>query len=207
MPPPPASGLPPEFRPPLGYGGPVQPVAPYEHGGPGLYGSYVAPPPMAQQWAAGPPAHVALQRPGVVGTATTMAATASAQWVCALAFFWLLAGTGARQLATTGMDGALFHLLNRFHYRMVDGLAWPLFLFPLASFVLSFLLLTGRGWARVAFSAVGGAWLLWTAWLFRDSFVWWLPSAAYVATSVLLLWTASANRWFGRRSHPAGQPL
>ena len=164
-------------------------------------------PPAPQQWPSGLTAPVALQRPGVVGIATTMAATASAQWVCGLAFFWLLAGSGARQLGTTGMDGALFHLLNRFHSRMMEGLAWPLFLFPLASFVLSLLLLTGRAWARIAFSVTGVAWLLWSAWLFRNSFVWWLPPAAYVTTSVVLLWTAPANRWFGRRSHPAGQPL
>ena len=148
------------------------------------------------------------QRPAVVGLAATLAATASLQWVCALSFCWLVATAGAAQLGTSGLDGGVYHLLNRFNYRMLDGLAWPLYLFPVASFVLSFLLLARRAWARLAYTATGAAALLWSAWWLRDDFVWWFIPAGYIALAVLVLWTADATRWYRWKpaSDPAGQP-
>ena len=56
-----------------------------------------------------------------------MTVTASLQWICGLSFAWLVATAGAANLALEGSEGSLFHLLNRFHYRMIDGLAWPLY--------------------------------------------------------------------------------
>ncbi len=145
-------------------------------------------------------------RPAVVGLAATLAITASLQWICALSFFWLVATAGAAQLGTTGIDGGIYHILNRFNYRMLDGLAWPLYLFPLAAFGLSFLLLTRRSWARLAYTVVGAASLAWSAWWLRADIVWWLAPAAYVFLAVLVLWTGPANRWYGWKpaSDPAG---
>jgi hypothetical protein len=147
------------------------------------------------------------QRPAVVGLAATLAATASLQWVCVLSFCWLVATAGAAQLGTTGVDGGLYHLLNRFNYRMLDGLAWPLYLFPVASFVLSFLLLARRSWARIAFSVTGAAALVWSAWWLWGDLEWWLIPASYIALTVLVLWTPEATRWYRWKqpSHPAGQ--
>jgi hypothetical protein len=132
----------------------------------------------------------------VVGLATTLAATASLQWVCVLSFGWLVATAGTAQLQTSGVDGGVYHVLDRFSYRMADGLAWPLYLFPVASFVLSFVLLTRREWARLAFTATGAASILWSGWWLRDNLAWWLIPAGYIALTVLVLWTADATRWY-----------
>ena len=136
----------------------------------------------------------------MVGLAATLASTASLQWVCALSLCWLVATAGVAQLGTTGVDGGVYHTLNRISYRLREGLAWPLYLFPLASFVLSFLLLTGRAWARLAFSVTGAAALLWSGWWLRNDLIWWLIPAFYIAVATLVLWTADANRWFHSKS-------
>jgi hypothetical protein len=203
-------GQPPEFRPPAAYGGYGGELQSYgqRHASPGSYEPPPFPPPVpwpsqpppVAQPAAVPvtPAHPAQlpQRPGVVGLAATMAATASLQWVCVLSFLWLVATAGAAQLSTSGVDGGIYHILNRFNYRMLDGLAWPLYLFPVISFVLSFLLLARRSWARLAFTLTGAAAVLWSAWWLRDELLWWLGPAGYIAASVVVLWTGEANRWY-----------
>ena len=179
-----------------------QPSAPYA-GGP--YGVSQAPPPRATTApttrTAQPP-----QRPGTIGLAATLASTASLQWIGLLSFCWLVASAGVAQLSTSGVDGGVYHVLSRFSYRMLDGLAWPLYLFPLVSFVLSFLLLTRRPWTRLAFSITGGAALLWSAWWLRSDLLWWLVPAGYIAITVLVLWTAETSRWYRWRpeSDPAG---
>lgn len=215
---PPIPGVPPSSPPPVygGYGGDLQ-----SYGHP-AYGQPVAAPP--QPWvtptAAWSPelvgqaawANPALppQRPAVIGLAATLAITASLQWVCALSFCWLLATAGTQQLGTSGVDGGVYHILNRFNDRLLDGLAWPLYLFPAASFVLGFLLLARRSWARLTFTLVGAGALAWSAWWLRNDLVWWLAPAGYIAIAVLVLWSAPANRWYGWKpaSAPArgGQP-
>ncbi len=142
----------------------------------------------------------------MIGLAATLAITASLQWVCALSFCWLMAVAAARQLGTSGVDGAIYHILNRFNDRLLDGLVWPLYLFPAVSFVLGFLLLTHRSWARLAFTAVGAGALAWTAWWLRNDLLWWLAPAGYVAVAVLVLWTGPASRWYAWKpaSDPAG---
>ena len=149
------------------------------------------------------------QRPGVVGLSATLAATASLQWIVVLSFFWLIATAGAAQLSTSGVDGGIYHILNRFNYRMLDGLAWPLYLFPVVSFVLSMLLLARRSWARLAFTLTGAAAIAWSAWWLRADLLWWLGPAGYIAVAVVILWTTEANRWYAWRptSDPAGQPF
>lgn len=149
------------------------------------------------------------QRPAVVGMAATMAATASLQWVCALSFLWLVATAGARQLSTSGVDSGLYHALHRLNDRLLDGLAWPLYLFPVASFVLSFLLLARRGWARLAFTLLGTAALVWSGWWLRTNLVWWCPAAVYISVAVLVLWVPAVTTWLRQPtqsvSDPAGQ--
>jgi hypothetical protein len=214
---PPGPGVPPDFHPPAsygGYGGDLQNYSPQNYS-PQNSGSQATPPPAGsappipapalltpRPQPAGPP-----QRPAGVGMAATLAATASLQWICALSLGWLIATAGTQQLGTAGVDGGVYHILNRFSDRLLDGLAWPLYLFPLASVVLSFLLLTRRLWARAAFTVTGVAALSWSAWWLRHDLLWWVIPAGYVATAVLVLWTHSCTRWYGwsTRSDPAGQ--
>ena len=147
------------------------------------------------------------QRPVAITLAATLAVTASLQWVAGLTLLWLVAVTSGRQLGTTGADGVMFHILNRFDDRMATGLAWPLYGFPLASLLLGFLLATRAHWVRIALSVVGVAAVLWLAWLFRDDLTWFLVPGAYIAVTVALLWTTAAGRWYGwRPSDPTTQP-
>jgi len=128
----PAASAPPPSAPPMSHSDQVAPGQPFSPGA-------VWPAPQHQPFQAyatvRPTAvpQLPVRRPVFVGMAATMAVTASLQWICALAFLWLVATAGARQLGTSGVDGAIFHLLNRFDDRLLDGLAWPLFGFPLAS--------------------------------------------------------------------------
>lgn len=201
-------GVPPHFQPPVsygGYGGDLQSYGQPRH--PSTYEQSYAPrldtagpvPPAVDAPVFLPAPRMAgplPQRPAVVGLAATLAATASLQWIGVLSLCWLLAAAGVSQLGTTGVDGGVYHVLSQFSYRMLDGLAWPLYLFPLASFVLSFLLLTRRPWSRLAFSVTGAAALAWSAWWLRSDLLWWLVPAGYIGVSVLVLWTAEASRWY-----------
>ena len=175
-----------------GYPGNAYPASPYD------FAQSVPPAAAAISRTPQPP-----QRPATIGLAATLASTASLQWIGLLTFCWLVATAGVAQLGTTGVDGGVYHVLSRFSSRMLDGLAWPLYLFPLVSFVLSFLLLTRRPWTRLVFSVTGAAALLWSAWWLRADLVWWLVPAGYIAVSVLVLWTADASRWY--RWRPASE--
>ncbi len=138
-----------------------------------------------------------VQRPAVIGMAATLAVTASLQWICCLSFAWLMAAVGAEGLGTDGLDGAIYHTLQRFHYGMIDGLAWPLYLFPTASFVTGFIVLVRRPWARIVHTAVGVAALGWSAWwLYEASLLWWIAPAVYIAVACLILWLPSVGRWY-----------
>lgn len=139
------------------------------------------------------------QRPGTVGLAATLAVTASLQWVCALGFVWLVTTAAVSELGTTGADGVLLHMMSRFGYRMVEGLAWPLFLFPLASTFFGFALLGRAWWSRIGFTVTGLVAVLWSLWWLHSSWLLWLPSTAYIAVACLLVWTPSASRWFARK--------
>jgi hypothetical protein len=144
--------------------------------------------------------HRAPQRPGSVTLAAAMAVTASLQWLCVVSFLWLVVAASSDSLGTVGPDGAVLHMLNRFDYRMVDGLAWPLYLLPVAAALFGFALL-GRGrWSRVGFSVAGLAALVWSAWWMSSTILLWVPPAAYIALACALVWTPAANRWFGWRA-------
>lgn len=195
-------GLPP-FQQPYGSGiyGPPDPRV-SQHG----QHSSTYPPPEAQvvpqqeypgQPAPGtPPAMAMLDRPAAVTMAATLAITASVQWVGALSFAWLVAVSARESLATQGPDGALLHFLERFHFRMIDGLAWPLYLFPVVAFVTALMLLSRSRVGRIAFTVTGVAALGWSAWWLRESLQWWAIPAAYLAFVTALAWTPGARRWF-----------
>lgn len=184
----------PQFRAPGPYGAPPAALPP----GYGIQPP--VPPPSSVPWAYQQPPP---QRPASVGIAATLAVTASLQWICALSFAWLVATAGAQSLQSSGSDGNLFHILNRFHYRMIEGLAWPLYLVPAASLVLGFWILSRKPWTRIAFSSVGVLALAWLAWLLRDHLIWWIVPAAYIATGSALVWTRAASAWYGWGRRPA----
>jgi hypothetical protein len=87
-------------------------------------------------------------------------------------------------------------MINRFGYRMIDGLALPLFAFPLASTILGFALLSRRSWPRTALTATGVAALAWSGWWLRDSPLLCIFPAAYIVLTCGLLWTPAGSRWY-----------
>lgn len=146
----------------------------------------------------GPP-----QRPAVIALASSLAVTASLQWICGLSLLWVSVAVGSSTFDQLGDNGAVFHVMRRFEDRMLDGLAVPLYLFPLASLVTGFLVLSRRSWARLAHTVVGLAALAWAAWWLQDNLLWWFSGAWYVVVACLVLWTPGATAWYqwstGRR--------
>ncbi len=133
-----------------------------------------------------------------------MAVVASLQWICVLSLGWVTATTTTSTFAELGDNGALFHILNRFNYRMLDGLAIPLYAFPLISLVTGFLILARRPWARALHTLAGLAALAWAAWWLQDNLLWWFSAAWYVVLACLVLWTPGATAWY--RWRPPEQP-
>jgi hypothetical protein len=150
----------------------------------------------------GPP-----QRPAVIALAATLAVTASLQWICGLSLVWVTAAVGSSTFDQQGDNGAVFHILRRFEDRMLDGLALPLYLFPLAALVTGFLVLSRRPWARLAHTVVGLVALGWAAWWLRDDLLWWFSAAWYVVVGCLVLWTPGASAWYAWRRDERPQPL
>jgi hypothetical protein len=146
------------------------------------------------------------ERPVGIALATTLAVTASLQWICGLSLLWLAAVAGADSLNRSGTQGAVFHLLHRFDVRMSDGLAVPLYLLPLASLLTGFLLVSQRPWTRIAHTAVGLVALGWSAWWLQHQLEWWAVGALYILTGCLVLWTPSASRWYGRQPRRPSAP-
>lgn len=143
-------------------------------------------------------------RPAVIALACTMAVVASLQWICVLTLAWVTATTTTSTFAELGDNGALFHILNRFNYRMLDGLAIPLYGFPLISLVTGFLILARRPWTRLVHTLAGLAALAWAAWWLQDNLLWWFGPAWYVVLACLVLWTPAATAWY--RWRPSGPP-
>jgi hypothetical protein len=186
--PPPPSPAPP-YAPGPNLPAPVQPPAP---------GPYrpVGPTP------GGPP-----QRPAVIALACSLAVVASLLWICGLSLLWVTATIGTATFAEIGDNGAVFHILNRFDSRMLDGLAVPLYLFPLAGFTTGFLLLSRRAWTRTLHCAVGLVALAWAAWWLQDNLLWWFSAAWYIVVACLVLWTPGATAWYRwREPEPGAYP-
>lgn len=146
------------------------------------------------------------QRPVGVGLATTLAVTASLQWICGLSLLWLVAAVGADTLSRSGTEGAVFHMLHRFDLRMSDGLAVPLYLLPFASLLTGFLILSQRPWTRIAHTAVGLVALGWSAWWLQHQLEWWAVGALYILLGCLVLWTPSASRWYAKQPRQPSAP-
>ena len=189
---PPPSGAPQFQAPP---GPPAEPRTPPPLAG---YG----PPP---SWTAALPPTGPPQRPAVIALGSTLAVMGSLQWICALSLFWVAATVAVDAFAEVNDTGVLFHSLNRFTYRMLGGLAVPLYLFPLASMVTGFLVLSRRPWTRVAHTAVGLVALAWAGWWLQDNLLWWIGAAWYVVVACLVLWTPGATAWYRWRA-PGQRP-
>ena len=142
-------------------------------------------------WLSGPP-----QRPAVIALGCSLAVVGSLLWICSLSLLWVTAVIGTGTFAQIGDNGAVFHILNRFNDRMLDGLAIPLYLFPLASFTTGFLVLSPRPWARTLHTAVGLVALVWAAWWLWADLLWWFSAAWYVVVACLVLWTPAATAWY-----------
>lgn len=136
------------------------------------------------------------QRPAEIALGATLAVVASLQWLCVISLLWVAAAVGTNAFAEVGDTGALFHLLHRFDSRMLEGLLVPLYLFPLASLVTGFLVLSRRPWTRGLHTAVGAAALAWAAWWLRGDLLWWFSAAWYVVVACLVLWTPAATAWY-----------
>ncbi len=156
----------------------------------------------AQPGPTGPP-----QRPAVIALASTLAVLGSLQWICALSLLWVTATVGVGTFAQIGDTGALFHILSRFNARLLDGLAVPLYLFPLASLVTGFLVLSRRPWTRLVHTLLGLAALAWAAWWLQDNLLWWFSAAWYVVVSCFVLWTPGATAWYRWRGTEPTSPL
>jgi hypothetical protein len=192
---PPPSGAP-QFQAPGPYGVQTDPGSvPLP---PSAYGS----PP---GWRPGPAPIGPPQRPAVIALGSCLAVTGSLLWICGLTLFWVAATVATNAFAEVNETGLLFHSLNRFTYRMLEGLAVPLYLFPLASTVTGFLLLSRRRWTRVAHTAVGIVALAWAAWWLQGNLLWWVGAAGYVVVACVVLWTPAATAWYRWRAaeeHP-----
>jgi len=139
------------------------------------------------------------QRPAEITTACLLAVTASVEWLLGLSLAWLISGAVASTAPPGSSSGpGLEAMLTGFSGRMLDGLALPLYLFPLAWLTTGFLVLLPGRWPRIVHTLLGAVALAWSAWWLWDDLVWWLPAAAYVAVSCAFLWTPAASRWYRR---------
>jgi hypothetical protein len=189
--------------------GPV-PVGPYGQAGygPAHPAAYVPGPPSAPAQPTGPMSpggpygttRPARPMPAAIPVTICMTVTAGLLWPCALAAAWLLALAGEQELggSNADLDIRTVLLLNHFSARLLDGLAWPLFGFPLVAVVLAFLLVIRRPWPRIAYTAWGALTLGWLAWWLQDNLLAALSPAVYIAVAVLLVWLPSVTAWLAQ---------
>jgi hypothetical protein len=126
-------------------------------------------------------------------------------WITGLALAWLFSQSLQRSLNYNSAAGPFYYMLERFQLRLVDGLAWPLFGFPIAAVVLAFFLLVRRRWPRILFSGLGAASLLTTTLMLGGDIALMWPAIGYIAFTCLVLWSPSVTGWIGSR--PQAQPL
>ena len=118
-------------------------------------------------------------------------------FACGLGLLWLVAFSVTASFDVAQDDQAvIFHLAERFQLRLTQGLAVPLFGFPLLATVTGFLVLVQRSWARLLFTAAGVLALGWSAWWLRYGLGWWVPGFVYVAVACSVVWTRSASHWY-----------
>ncbi len=141
------------------------------------------------------------QRPAVIGISASMTVTASLLWIVLLIFLLLVAAAAKQQLSYSAQpEAALYHIADEFQVVMGNGLALWLFGLPLVAAVAGFLLLVPRGWARIAYSALGALTVGWSLFWLHDRIGWWVPTACYVALAVGICWAPSVGRWHADRA-------
>jgi len=143
------------------------------------------------------------QRPAMITVSLVLIITGSLLWMTALGFVWIFAYIARDSFGYSGAEGAIYHMLERFHLRMIEGLAGVLFGAPAAAVVMSFFLLKRAPWPRMVISALGVISIVMAGVLMSDDLVWILPGGAYIAFACLILWTPSVSQWCTRR--PAEQ--
>lgn len=134
------------------------------------------------------------QRPALVGMSTMMAVTASMLFMAALGFLWMLAWAGNESL-DYNTQGPLYYLMERFHLRLAQGLWVPLFGFPTATVGLAFCLLAHVRWARIAYTALAVAAVVWMAWTWHAQGGYLVAPIVYIGFCVGILWVSSVSRW------------
>ncbi|QDP98445.1 hypothetical protein FOE78_23340 [Microlunatus elymi] len=135
------------------------------------------------------------QRPAMITLSLVMIITGSLLWMAALGFTWIFAYVARGSFAYGGAEGAIYHMLESFHLRMINGLAAVLFGAPAVAVVMSFFLLKRAPWPRIVISAVGVVSIVLAGALLSNELIWILPGAAYIAFACLILWTPAVSQW------------
>ncbi|MDN5727754.1 MAG: hypothetical protein L0G99_17765, partial [Propionibacteriales bacterium] len=185
--------------PPPGYPslGQPQPVpSPYGHhpqAAPGSAGR-----PLAQPRSPALPRSPELaQRPLVVGLAVCMSTTAAMLFVCAFGFIWMVALVMRDTFDYNDpVEGVFYHMAERLHLSLMQGLLLPLLAFPVLTVVAGFLLLIRRAWPRLVYSLLGVAALGWSSYWLQNDLRLWAPPALYIVFCILIVWHRSSNRWY-----------
>lgn len=144
-------------------------------------------------------------RPALLTLSMVLIIAGSLLWITEVGFVWIMALTVRNSFGYDGVEGVFYHLLNRFHLRMLEqGLGAVLFGFPVAAIVLGFFLLQRKAWPRIAMSVLGALTVGAAGILLRDTPAWVIPFAVYIAFSCLILWAPSVTDWCSERQ--SGEP-
>ncbi|HOB04571.1 MAG TPA: hypothetical protein PKM36_04795 [Propionibacteriaceae bacterium] len=137
-----------------------------------------------------------MQRPVAVAAAACMTISGTTTWLAGLGLTWLTARYGRESFNTANAgESALYYILQRYDDRLTA--IWPpLIGFPIAAFLVAFLLPTRSRSPRRVHTLLGIGACAFIAWWWWG--VWWAMAApiAFIALAVLLVWTPAANRWF-----------
>lgn len=129
--------------------------------------------------------------------------TGSLLWMAALGFVWIFVYVARDSFGYSGVEGAIYHMLERFHLRMLEGLAVVLFGAPGLAVILSFFLLRPTAWPRIAVSALGVISVVVCGLMLPGDLNWLIPGAAYIAFACVILWTPAVSRWVRAGRYPA----
>lgn len=149
----------------------------------------------AWQQGGGNPAPAEPQRPAMITLSLVLIVTGSLCWMALLGFVWIFVYVARDSFGYSGVEGAFYHLLERFHLRMMQGLAVVLFGAPGLAVVLSFFLLKRAAWPRIAMSALGVLSILAAGVMLSGQLHWLVPGVVYIAFACLILWTPAVSRW------------
>ncbi|MBO0811712.1 MAG: hypothetical protein J2P23_06655 [Microlunatus sp.] len=141
-----------------------------------------------------------MQRPALLTLSVVLIITGSMLLMTELALIWLFVYIAKDGLGYSGTDGVFYHMFERFHLQMLEGLAWVGFGFPTAAVVLAFFLLMRKPWPRIAISLLGALAIVVSAFVLSDHLTWMIPVGVYVAFAVVMLWTPAVTAWCTDRS-------